>query len=322
MNSKAILEIWADLKTSKIDKKVRKVGDGLIMIFDPVTQTTKIAILVESSWDNSLFPKWSGISFSMDVFSLPVEKDYLVLELVDSGQSEIFVFVCMDLIENMGDCKGHIRDARIQETISQWNNFFKENKEKLMPVKVQQGLFAELKFLYRLLKSKLISNSNAISSWKGAERAYHDFQYENRVIEVKSTTGKEPKMVRISNEKQLNDINIKKLLLLATSLTNVNGAETLEDLVISINRIILNEEMIKDSFDMKLLKYGLKMEDIKKYTTGYIVEKEQSFTISDGFPRIINAPNGLAEIKYSVLINSCSEFEFDNEKLIGAFIHD
>jgi hypothetical protein len=323
LNSKKIIQIWNELKnTAKVGIKLRKIGEGLIVIFDPASQTIKIAIQVKEPWTDSMFPKWSGILFTMDKYALPLECDYLVLEIVDTKQSEIFVFVCLDLIDKMGAAEGIVRDSIVQETISQWDKFFKEIKGKLMSRELQQGLFAELKFLYKLLKSNLISNQGAINSWKGAERSYHDFQYRNRVVEVKSTTGKKPKKMMISNEKQLNDNNLSKLLLLATSLTNVDGGETLEQIVEKINIILDNEPILQDIFNMKLLKYGLKMEDIEKYPTGYIIEKNQSFKISNDFPRIIEGPSGVADIKYSVLIDSCSEFEFDINDLVEVFIND
>ena len=68
--------------------------------------------------------------------------------------------------------------------------------------------------------------------------------------------------------------------------------------------------------------YDKKMKEIEEYPTGYVVENDQSFNVVDGFPRIIEATSGVAEIKYSVVINSCSDFEFANDDLVGVFVND
>ena len=101
-------------------------------------------------------------------------------------------------------------------------------RDKKLSREKQQGLFAELKFLLKLISSTQISNHNAVESWKGGEN-HHDFQFKNRVVEVKSTTSKEPKKVKISNEKQLNDTDLDCLMLSIFS-QQYSGGETLGDL--------------------------------------------------------------------------------------------
>lgn len=318
-----LTRIWSELKDqaeSDSSLVIRSTGiPGVSIAYDPSSASNKILIRVEEAWGEQMFPKWSGLTFSSQDFEVPISRPHLVLDLVDEELRDIFALFCKDLMDNLGDVTGEERDGRIQETVNSWDQFFRAMRDKKLSREKQQGLFAELKFLLNLISSDKISNHNAVESWKGGERAHHDFQFKNRVVEVKSTTSKEPKKVKISNEKQLNDTDLDCLMLSAYSLLNVSGGETLGDLVSEIQDKLSSEQIVRDRFVIKLLKYGLHLDDIPKYPAGYSVEKEQFYTVVDGFPRIINFDDGVGDVKYSVTINSCSSFEIDAESALEVY---
>ena len=156
---------------------------------------------------------------------------------------------------------------------------------------------------------------------KGGERAYHDFQFANRVIEVKSTSSKEPKKVRISNEKQLYDDGIDSLQLLATSLTTVEGGVRLIDVFDELSAILSEEDITHDKLLIQIIKYGLLPEDFIKYQTGYNVSQRQYFVVEEGFPRIIICPEGVGDLKYSITVNTCHAFDLTEEEALGVFLN-
>lgn len=325
MDTKQLNEIWEELKTQSKSMQqliVRNTGTpGLSIAFDPISNSNKILLRVEEEWSEGMFPNWTGLHFSSEFFEVPISLPHIVLELTNDAFGEVFTFFCLDLIEKIADTNGSERDGRIQETVNSWNQFFLANRENLLTREKQQGLFAELDLLLRLLETGVMSNVDAISSWKGGERAYHDFQFENRVIEVKSTSSKEPKKVRISNEKQLYDDGIDSLQLLATSLITVEGGTRLIDLYEELRTILDEEDITHDKLLVQIIKYGLLPEDFLKYQTGYNVLQRQYFVVEDGFPRIIVCPEGVGDLKYSITINTCNEFEVSEEVAFGGFMN-
>lgn len=323
MDTKQLNDIWEELRKESKSRPqliVRNTGTpGLSIAFDPISNTNKILLRVEEEWVEGMFPNWAGLHFSSKFFEVPISLPHIVLELTDDEFSEVFTYFCLDLIEKIAETRGSERDGRIQETVNSWNQFFLANRENLLTREKQQGLFAELDMLLRLLESGVMTSIDAVSSWKGGERRYHDFQFKNRVIEVKSTSSKEPKKVRISNEKQLNNDGIDSLQLLATSLVTVEGGTRLIDLYEELRAILDGEDITHDKLLVQIIKYGLLPEDFDKYQTGYNVLNRQYFEVKDGFPRIIVCPEGVGDLKYSITVNTCKEFEISQEVAFRGF---
>ena len=318
-------KIWMELRNeSKLMRSliVRNTGiPGLAIAFDPISNSNKIHIRVEEAWSDGMFPNWSGLDFSTEYFDVAgTSLPHIILQLVEDDFEEIFSFFCRDLIENIEHTIGDERDGKIQETVNSWNQFFLSSREKLLSREMQQGLFAELDFLIILLNSAKMTKINAVNSWKGGERAYHDFQFENRVVEVKSTSSKEPKKVRISNEKQLNDSGLDLMSLLATDLTTVDGGKELGDLFNEICDLLSGEDITRDKFIIQLIKYGLSPDEFHKYKTGYNVLQRQFFTVGDDFPRIISCPDGIGDLKYSITVNSCLGFETSQKNALEGYV--
>ena len=325
MNTKTLNDIWTELKSESKSMRsliVRNTGiPGLSIAFDPILNSNKIIIRVEEEWSKGMFPNWTGLNFSSEFFDVPIPLPHIVLELTNGEFEKVFTLFCLDLIEGITDSKGSERDGRIQETVNSWNQFFLAEKSSSLSREQQQGLFAELDLLIRILETGDMTRINAINSWKGGERAYHDFQFANRVIEVKSTSSKEPKKVRISNEKQLNDEGIESLFLLATNLVTIEGGLTLNNLFENLSEILSDEDITRDKLLIQIMKYGVMPEDLIKYTTGYNVLQRQYFLVEDGFPRIILCPEGVGDIKYSITVNACNDFEVDEKLALGGFIN-
>ena len=57
MNAKTIIAIWDDLKNTAVkNEKLRKVGEGIVITYDPFSETRKIGIMIDIPWDNTMFP--------------------------------------------------------------------------------------------------------------------------------------------------------------------------------------------------------------------------------------------------------------------------
>ena len=109
-----------------------------------------------------MFPNWSGLNFSSEFFEVPISLPHIVLELTNDEYEKIFTLFCLDLIEKIEGTEGSERDGGIQETVNSWNQFFLANRENLLSREKQQGLFAELDLLLRIIQTGVISNIDAI----------------------------------------------------------------------------------------------------------------------------------------------------------------
>ena len=155
MNTKDLNEIWRELKHQSKSMQsliVRNTGiPGLSIAFDPISNSNKIIIRVEEAWSDGMFPNWSGLIFSSEFFEVPISLPHIVLELTDNEYEKIFTLFCLDIIEKIKGTDGSERDGGIQETVNSWNQFFLANRENFLSREKQQGLFAELDLLIKIL---------------------------------------------------------------------------------------------------------------------------------------------------------------------------
>jgi len=199
-----------------------------------------------------------------------------------------------------------------------WDLFFSNKRKNVLSNERQRGLYAELYWL-----RKMINHNNSheayklLSSWKGPERSHHDFENDNgSIIEVKSTITKEPRKVRISNERQLDDTNLKHVYLFILTINVNKKGESLPEIVEEIRNMIILPKYIF-ILKRKLALAGYLESDAIKYISGYNIRKEELFKIREGFPRIILLDSGIGDLKYSIQISSCKEFEVGIESTIN-----
>ena len=278
-------------------------------------------VLLENVPENISFPKFQGIEISIIKTSLGFYKDknFLCLKQSIEGVDNIFELVISDIansIINMTPDKDLI--ITFLNSLETWKHFFEKNKSKSLSVEKQKGLFGELIYL-RDFVFKQVDFSMAIESWKGPDRAYHDFEFRKIAVEIKTTSGKEHKKFMISSEKQLDMLELDNLYLGLFSL-NVHFNEigqTLTDLIDECSNLLSEFAAAKYAFDLKLLKSGFLQEHKLEYNTRFSISSIDFFEIKDDFPKIIknNLPTGLGDIKYSVMVSACERFKIDNNQI-------
>jgi hypothetical protein len=208
--------------------------------------------------------------------------------------------------------------ATILNSLETWKLFFEKNKNKSLSVEKQKGLYGELTYL-RDFVLKQIDFSTAIESWKGPDRAYHDFEFKKIAVEIKTTSGKEHKKFIISSEKQLDSLELDNLYLGLFSL-NVHFndiGQTLIDIIEECDILLTEFSAARYAFNLKLLKSGYLPEHKLEYKTRFSISSIDFFEITDDFPRITknNLPIGLGDIKYSVMVSACERFKIDNYQI-------
>ena len=266
-------------------------------------------------------PKWVGMRFDIITLDVPDEGTrHISLYLEDPEHKRVFTMVCSDIAKTLSqmDLPSH-RSQELKAILDQWTRFFKIFGPDGLSPEGQRGLYGELTWLELLLETDM-EMLVLVESWQGFERNYYDFELNGKVVEVKTTITKEPRRVRINNERQLDDRDLDSLHLYILTLQKFGtGGETLPELVDSIRETLKHNTMAGDAFDRSLNKAGYFNFHAHNYTSGYVRKKQETFQVGNGFPRIIDFSAGVGDISYSITISSCSSFEVDLNSVVTSF---
>ena len=268
------------------------------------------------------FPKWNGMGFDVLQIDTPVvDTWHICLQLNNQEHKDVFIEVCSDLAEELSLLESATkRKIALLDFIDRWSRFFETYNLKTLPDEKQRGLFGELWWLRRLLNHGLTGNI-VVNSWKGCERGYHDYDLDGKVVEVKTTLSKEPRKVQISNERQLDENGLISLCLLVLSLNQAEaGGETLPVIIDSIRNVLARDASCLRKFEHSLHATGYINAHAHSYTASYTVRIEELFRVGPGFPRIITMPCGIGDLKYSLLVASCSLFKVDANQYLNELI--
>jgi hypothetical protein len=261
--------------------------------------------------NDSHFPQWEGTSIEKK--KIGPESYAIALKLLDDDYISIFNALIRDLHENIKNSKSnHEAITCFANALYKWYEFFKKYGTKVLSENAQRGIYGELYFL----KEHLINNSEAIialNAWKGHEMKHHDYSFPNGVLEVKTTIRKAHKKVTISNEKQLDNTGFPHLFLYCITLNmDSNNGESLVELVHGLEDYFSKYPNAATIFNNFLSNTGY-LKDHEKYYQGnkYIFKNEFLFEVDDNFPKITDPPEGVGDVKYSLMIGSCLEHQVE-----------
>jgi len=260
-------------------------------------------------------PNWKGMRFEIIALDIPEEHSkHIRLFLINLEYKSIFINVCTDLVKSLN--KLHTAEKRkkeIETFLWRWSRFFERYGNGGLTPEKQQGLLGELWWLQCLINFN-IDKYSAVSAWKGCSRDYYDFELEGNIVEVKTTKTKEPRKVVINNENQLDDQDGESLHLFVLTLRKLNdGGVSLPGLVNQIRTSLVGYETAESAFEHSLIDAGYLDMHASDYSIEYIVKKEELFVVKHGFPRLVQIPSGLGDLKYSLMVSACKNFEIDRD---------
>jgi hypothetical protein len=239
-------------------------------------------------------------------------KNLLIFKLINVQRKDIFSVLCEDLISTISS---ENIESRLVSTLlnrfEKWKSLFlKINQQGLTP-EAQRGLYGELYFLRTLLQNKS-NNLNVLNSWLGPSKGIRDFQLNNWALEVKTTLGNNHQKIIISNERQLDTSLLEHLYLYHLSLENVQeGGESLPQIIISIQNILISDSISLNRFKSKLYEVGLFEIHYELYNNwGYFIRQANFYKVEGEFPRIqeTDLRNGVGDVKYSIIVSQCQEY--------------
>jgi hypothetical protein len=266
-------------------------------------------------------PKWVGMRFEIILLDVPDKGTrHIRLYLDRAEHRSVFTMVCGDIVDTLLEVvKPEHRTVQLLACLEKWNRFFRKHGVGGLSNEGQRGLFGEISWLRKLLNSGM-DLLKAVESWQGCRRGYHDFEFDKTIVEVKTTISKEPREVRINNERQLDDRGFEKMFLYVLSLhPALSKGQKLPELINEVRSSLSSNLAAKELFEQSLRDAGYLDVHAILYDTGYIVKTEEAFQVRKGFPRIIDLPPGTGNISYSLTISACSEFLTDLDSTINAF---
>lgn len=323
-------EVWESINSeSRIDDSLafaaREIQTNakskIFLASNFLLKTRYLFVLIEDLPKISVFPKFQGMEISIKKTTLGLykERNFLCIKQSIEELDNIFELVISDIANTIVNIlpESNILNT-IMISIETWKLFFEKNKNKALSLERQKGLFGELVYLRDFVFNN-IDIPAGIESWKGPDRAYHDFEFKKIAVEIKTTTGKEHKKFIISSEKQLDKLELDELYLGLFSL-NIHYNEIGQNLIEIIDdcyKLITDYSAALYTFNLKLLKSGFLEEHISEYKTRFSVSSIDFFEIKEDFPKIIksNLPLGLGDIKYSVMVSACEKFKIDYNQI-------
>ena len=164
--------------------------------------------------------------------------------------------------------------------------------------------------------------TGAVAGWKGPVKAHQDFQFESGAIEVKTTLAKQPQVVRITSERQLDDNNWPALFMYVLALdVRQDGGETLVSMVATLRKSLTGDAVAQEQFEDALLAVGYLDNHAELYADrGYVIRSQKAFRVKNGFPRLLekHLPTGIGDVNYGLAVGACEPFNVNFETVVAA----
>ena len=296
------------------DRAIRSVAvAGIYVSWNIARKSWELLVEIPNRWPEANLPKWRGLEFSVQVLP-PGEEVYLALTLLEKDLEVPFLRFCEEILNAVGAAGPTMRAEALAGVVSCWDHFFTRAQLGGLSPEGQRGLYAELWWLQRLLDGGADSSA-AIGAWKGPDGALFDFERGKAAVEVKSTIGKEPRSVVISNERQLDDTGLDSLSLFVLTLAVREEGQSLTGLIAELRaRLHGPPPGLLTSFNGKLMRAGYLDTDAANYASMYQTRTAELFRVRGEFPRIVRLPIGVGSVSYSVRLAACARFAEDIEK--------
>jgi hypothetical protein len=255
-------------------------------------------------------PSIEGLKFDfVSNESIELNSQYLTISLSNTFiLSEAFDGFSAALLMAINDCK---LEADIPFTIndicSGFANFFSNKSDNKISDSIEVGLFGELVVLDELLT---LFGDKAVSTWLGPEGNKHDFSlFSNVALEVKTSAANRKDFVKISNEFQLSNNNLKALYLRVIFLEKVNSGHNLNEFVGKIFQKIQDSQIL-NLFKSKLYQSKFDyLNDIRQRRFNII--SDNIYLVDKSFPKLTfsNIPNEISDLSYKLSLKGIKPLE-------------
>jgi len=300
-----------------------KVKPDVFVALKEAEKLRCISFRINSSlnFDTNQLNKFRDIKLELLNDEKNLNKQFLLILLLNSQHKDIFSTLCQDLIYGVSEISDEkILINKLIDRLVKWQSLFEKIGPQGLSDDAQRGLFGELYFLRKYL-SKSLDYIKCMNTWTGPENAIQDFQYSNWAVEVKTTHGKNHQKINISSERQLDDSIIPNIYLYHLSLdVRMGFGETLSFIIEEIFHLINDNSIATNHFKLKLMEYGYF--DIHKHiydNHGYTIRQENIYSVTGDFPRITEKqiPIGVGDVKYSIILTESEFWRINEDELFN-----
>jgi hypothetical protein len=202
-----------------------------------------------------------------------------------------------------------------------WQRMLQSLGDSGLTPESRRGLFGELTILREHLLPAMTA-ADAVRAWTGPAAANQDFQLLGTSIEVKTSSGKEPQAIVISNERELDGKGATRLILAHLSLDERRGGtgETL-NAAIDRTRADVTDAAARTVLDDLLVRAGYLRQQRDLYDEPrYTVRKLRFWHVDGDFPRITEAdlPPGVGDCRYRISTAGLDRYLMTAEQVAAA----
>lgn len=273
-----------------------------------------------ASMSSTSLPKMAGLEVEAGIRN-DDGKAMLSVRLENQDDADIFARFCDDIVMTVSSAADEITavHAFIGRTWK-WHALLKGARKKTLSREDQLGLIGELRTMSDDISS-VKGIGIALEAWRGSEGAPKDFELAGLCIECKARGASSRGKVRISSEHQLADVLGHHLVLLvhtfASAVKDELGAMDLHNLVSSIRSDVnLQRPDLEQMLEEKLEDAGY--EDEHEYEIVVLHRSTESYSVTDGFPRIVpgNYQEGPIEVSYDLPLAQLAPFKIGKDELV------
>lgn len=238
-------------------------------------------------------------------------------DLLNDEAKTVFFSFCESLVESIVNENDESKALNnLKGRYYAWKLLLK-NKGK-MPYELYQGLYGELYFLVEKLSNQ-VSVDKAVSAWVGPDGYSKDFSLGNDWFEVK-TIGTSSTSIKINSLAQLDsDVDGHLVVVIVERMSEQFDNDLCN--VHQLYEMILNNlsnNVIKEEFVNKVLKYGYYDEDNSLNNHKYEVKRIKFYKVDKNFPKLTRDSinnTAISNVSYEIMINSIESFK-ENDRWI------
>lgn len=314
---------WDGISIPSVDFNVRQVDvETPVPCFWGRDKSGSCLFLIELFGDHTApFRKNAVVvhGINVDLRAGDPGQQHLVLTLERQVDRDLFEGLCRTLASALINASDSVSSLAIALAhIGRWKVFLSGRGGQHLSAEEVRGLFAELAFLVELA-DKVESAAAAVDAWLGPERSHQDFVFGNTAVEIKSLSGTERSIVRISSEDQLESLNDALFLRIyrLSHLPEAPGSKSLNELVTQVQEKLEQAEAV-EAFDRKLVAHGYA--PLPDYDEPrFVITDVNSYRIGEDFPRLIRSklPDGVAKIAYHIRLEAIAAHVCEDASIYG-----
>ncbi len=261
-------------------------------------------------------PQCKGVRTSVEHGAEGLE---VVLALTAMVHADVFNALAGDIATAVHDASSDDEGlALLLDRLLRWQRLLDAVPQDGLDANYRRGLYGELLILEQIV-SPAVGPAAAVSAWTGPARAHQDFQLPNGAVEVKTTAGKRPQRLTITNERELDASHLQVLLLAFVILDERLGGtgESLNERVDRVRAL----SFPAGNLDARLTEYGYLGEHHDLYDEPrYSVRGSEFWHVTEGFPCIVEAdlPPGVGDVRYQLSVEALQPFVVDAHEAVVA----